>query len=135
MTKTGHKAKFNEDEDRYSRANNEERSNSESLPELKGSFNPKILRSNSSVSWRSLSSFDGPFASARKSCVESHGHCKKKRDEFVLERNMSARHSPNNIDNGLLRFYGAPMRASRRCGSGKSRASQAHSVAWNLLRL
>ncbi|KAK8482557.1 hypothetical protein V6N11_028431 [Hibiscus sabdariffa] len=124
-----------EDEDRYSRANNVERSNSESWPESREGFNPKILRSNSSVSWRSLSSFGGPFASARKSRVESHGHCKKKRDEFVLGRNRSARYSPNNIDNGLLRFYGTPMRGSRRCGSGKSRASQAHSVARSLLRL
>ncbi|CBI30427.3 unnamed protein product, partial [Vitis vinifera] len=33
---------------------------------------------------------------------------------FVLERNRSARYSPNNIDNGLLRFYLTPLRSSRR---------------------
>ncbi|GMI79904.1 OCTOPUS [Hibiscus trionum] len=133
-----------EDEDRYSRGNGVERSYSESWPEfrgerngdVRGGFNPKVLRSNSSVSWRDLSSFGaGPFSGARKSCdVESNGYSKKKRDEFVLERNRSARYSTNNIDNGLLRFYMAPN-GSRRGGSGKSRASHAHSIARTLLRL
>ncbi|KAE8717406.1 Phosphate transporter 4,2 [Hibiscus syriacus] len=121
-----------EDEDRYSRANDVGRSNSESWPELRGG-NPKSLRSNSSVSWRSLSSLGRPFVGERKNCVESNGHCKK-RDEFALERNRSARYSPNNIDNGLLRFYLTPMRGSRRCESGKSNASQ-HSIARSLPRL
>ncbi|GLT92666.1 hypothetical protein SLE2022_104930 [Rubroshorea leprosula] len=132
-----------EDEDRFSRANGVERSFSESWPELrgerngevKGAFNPKILRSNSSVSWRNSSGFGGPFGSARKSNVEVNGHGKKRRDEFVLERNRSARYSPNNIDNGLLRFYLTPMRGSRRGGSGKSRVNQAHSIARSVLRL
>ncbi|XVE97032.1 hypothetical protein REPUB_Repub02eG0275500 [Reevesia pubescens] len=132
-----------EDEDRYSRANGVERSYSESWPELRGErngdvrggFNPKVLRSNSSVSWRNSSSFGGSFGGARKNCVESNGHSKKKRDEFVLERNRSARYSPNNIDNGLLRFYLTPMRGSRRGGSGKSRTSHAHSIARSVLRL
>ncbi|XWS43812.1 hypothetical protein CRYUN_Cryun16bG0136400 [Craigia yunnanensis] len=132
-----------DDEDRYSRANGVERSYSESWPELRGErngdvrggFNPKILRSNSSVSWRNSSSFGGSFGGARKNFVESNGHSKKKRDEFVLERNRSARYSPNNIDNGMLRFYLTPMRGSRRGGSGKNRASHAHSIARSLLRL
>ncbi|XVF76772.1 hypothetical protein PTKIN_Ptkin13bG0293800 [Pterospermum kingtungense] len=131
-----------EDEDRYSRVNGVERSYSESWPELRngdvrGGFNPKVLRSNSSVSWRNSSSFGGSFAAARKSCVESNGHSKKKRDDqFVLERNRSARYSPNNIDNGLLRFYLTPLRSSRRgVGSGKSRASHAHSIARSVLRV
>ncbi|XP_022744840.1 UPF0503 protein At3g09070, chloroplastic-like [Durio zibethinus] len=127
-----------EDEDRYSRANGVERSYSESWPELRGErngdvrggFNPKVLRSNSSVSWRNSSSFGG----ARKKCVEPNGHSKK-RDEFVLEKNRSARYSPNNIDNGLLRFYLTPMRSSRRVGSGKSKASHAHSIARSAPRL
>ncbi|XVF55130.1 hypothetical protein PTKIN_Ptkin06aG0011600 [Pterospermum kingtungense] len=129
-----------EDEDRYSRANGVERSYSESWPELRGErngdvregLNPKLFRSNSSVSWRN----SGGFGGGRKSCVESNGHhSKKKRDEFVLERNRSARYSPKNIDNGLLRFYLTPMRGSRRGGSGKSRASNAHSIARSVLRL
>ncbi|KAK8617240.1 hypothetical protein V6N13_080158 [Hibiscus sabdariffa] len=133
-----------EDEDRYSRGNGVERSYSESWPEfrgerngdVRGGFNPKVLRSNSSVSWRDSSSFGaGSFTGARKSCdVELNGHSKKKKNEFVLERNRSARYSTNNIDNGLLRFYMAPN-GSRRGGSGKTRASHAHSIARTLLRL
>ncbi|KAJ9185330.1 hypothetical protein P3X46_004976 [Hevea brasiliensis] len=112
-----------EDEDMYSRANGVERSFSESWQELReerngevrGAFNPKIWRSNSSVSWRNSNGLGGgSFGSARKSSVETNGHGRKKRDEFVLERNRSARYSPNNIDNGLLRFYLTPMRSSRR---------------------
>lgn len=130
-----------EDEDRYSRANGVERSYSESWPELRGDrngdvrggFNPKLMRSNSSVSWRNFSSFGG----SRKNGVEANGgNVRKKRgDEFVLERNRSARYSPNNIENGLLRFYLTPMRGSRRGGSGKPRPNQAHSIARSVLRL
>lgn len=80
---------------------------------------------------------DRSFAAARKSCVESNGHSKKKKDEFVLERNRSARYSPNNIDNGLLRFNLTPgmMGSNRRDGSGKNRASHALSIARSVLRL
>ncbi|KAJ6407772.1 hypothetical protein OIU84_011131 [Salix udensis] len=133
-----------EDEDRYSRANGVERSFSESWPELRGErngdvrggFNPKMLRSNSSVSWRNSHNFGGgSFSSARKSSVETNGNGRKKRDEFVLERNRSARYSPNNMDNGLLRFYLTPMRNSRRNGWGKSKSSNAQSIARSVLRL
>ncbi|KAE8692423.1 auxin transporter-like protein 2-like [Hibiscus syriacus] len=133
-----------EDEDRYSRCNGVERSYSESWPEfrgerngdVRGGFNPKVLRSNSSVSWRNSSGFSaGSFSNARKSCdVESNGHSKKKTDEFVWERNKSSRYSATNFDNGLLRFYMAPN-GSRRGGSGKTRANHAHSIARTLLRL
>ncbi|KAM6550726.1 hypothetical protein CsatB_000534 [Cannabis sativa] len=146
-----------EDEDRYSRANGVERSYSESWPELRGDrngdvrggFNPKMLRSNSSVSWRNSQGFGGggSFGSMRKSnsssvasataaaTAETNGNGRKKKDEVVLERNRSARYSPNNIDNGLLRFYLTPMRSSRRSANGKSRYNQAHSIARSVLRL
>ncbi|KAL5806973.1 hypothetical protein ACOSQ4_029706 [Xanthoceras sorbifolium] len=132
-----------EDEDRYSRANGVERSFSESWQELrgerngevKGGFNPKVMRSNSSVSWRNSTNFGGSFGGSRKNGVEANGHGRKKKDEFVLERNRSARFSPNNIENGLLRFYLTPMRSSRRGGSGKSRSNHAHSIARSVLRL
>ncbi|KAK9193449.1 hypothetical protein WN944_004146 [Citrus x changshan-huyou] len=131
-----------EDEDRYSRANGVERSFSESWQELrgerngevKGGFNPKVLRSNSSVSWRNSSNFGG-LGGLKKNDLEANGNSKKKRDEFVLERNRSARYSPNNIENGLLRFYLTPMRGSRRGGSGKTRSNHAHSIARSVLRL
>ncbi|KAJ4704498.1 hypothetical protein OWV82_021400 [Melia azedarach] len=132
-----------EDEDRYSRPNGVERSFSESWQELrgerngevKGGFNPKVMRSNSSVSWRNSSNFGGSFAGLKKNGVEANGNGRKKRDEFVLERNRSARYSPNNIENGLLRFYLTPLRGSRRGGSGKSRSNHAHSIARSVLRL
>nr|XP_028945462.1 protein OCTOPUS [Malus domestica] len=137
-----------EDDDRYSsvRANGVERSFSESWPELRGSgggerngeakgFNPKLMRSNSSASWRNGSHGyggfgGGVFGSMRKS------NGSKKDDQVVLERNRSARYSPNHIDNGLLRFYLTPMRSSWRSGGvGKSRSSHAHSIARSVLRL
>ncbi|KAJ8753856.1 hypothetical protein K2173_000110 [Erythroxylum novogranatense] len=136
-----------EDDDRYSRSNGVERSFSESWQELRGArnggafragFNPKVLRSNSSVSWRHSQHFGGSattFGSARKSNVETNGHARKRRDEFVLERNRSARYSPNNIDNGLLRFYLTPMRNSRRTAWGKSKTNHAHSITRSVLRL
>ncbi|XP_050380508.1 protein OCTOPUS [Argentina anserina] len=152
-----------DDEDRYSsRPNGVERSFSESWPELRGSgerngeakgFNPKITRSNSSASWRNSHSFGGGvFGSMRKNgaVVEPHvngngnangnvnlnGSGRKKKEEVVLERNRSARYSPNHIDNGLLRFYLTPMRNSwRNGGPGKSRSNHAHSIARSVLRL
>ncbi|XP_062166394.1 protein OCTOPUS [Alnus glutinosa] len=134
-----------EDEDpRFSRPNGVERSFSESWQELRGerngdargAFNRKVFRSNSSVSWRNSNNFGGSFGSVRKNGLEANGHGKKKRDDqFVLERNRSARYSPNNIENGLLRFYLTPMRSSWRSGSGKSRSNHAHSIARSVLRL
>ncbi|XP_038903136.1 protein OCTOPUS-like [Benincasa hispida] len=136
-----------EEEDRESsRPNGVERSYSESWPELrgdrngdvKGGFNPKMFRSNSSVSWRSSSMMgSGYFSSSRKSNAESNGNGKKKKEEPqpVLERNRSARHSPTNVDNGLLRFYLTPLRGSRRGGSGKVKPNQAQSIARSVLRL
>ncbi|GAV91769.1 DUF740 domain-containing protein [Cephalotus follicularis] len=140
-----HRRSVNKDEDEHrfgSRPNGVERSFSESWQELRGErngdirggLNPKVLRSNSSVSWRNSSNFGGSFG-VRKNSVETTGNGKKKRDEFVVERNRSARYSPNNIENGLLRFYLTPMRSSGRGGLGKSKSTHAHSIARSVLRL
>ncbi|KAM7259459.1 hypothetical protein ACFE04_015200 [Oxalis oulophora] len=114
--------------------NGVERSFSESWQgngDVRGGFNnPTLSRSNSSVSWRNSSN----FGSIKKDGL-THGHGKKKKDEFVLERNRSARYSPNNIENGLLRFYLTPLRGSRRGGSGKIRSNYPPSVARSVLRL
>ncbi|XP_010256670.1 PREDICTED: UPF0503 protein At3g09070, chloroplastic-like [Nelumbo nucifera] len=132
-----------EDEERYCRANVVERSLSESWPELRrdangearAAFNRKVFRSNSSVSSRNSFNMGGSFSSStRRSIADTNGNSKKKREEFVLERNRSARYSPNNLDNGLLRFYLTPLRGSRRSGSGKSRKNT-HSIARSVLRL
>ncbi|CAN4106079.1 unnamed protein product [Withania somnifera] len=131
-----------EEDDSYSRSNGVQRSFSESWQDLRtngdvrGGINRKVFRSNSSVSWRnSMVIGGGSFGSVRKSGVEMNGHVKKKRDDVVLERNRSARYSPNHLDNGLLRFYLAPMRGSRRGLPGKSRPNGSHSIARSLLRL
>ncbi|GAU34182.1 hypothetical protein TSUD_162830 [Trifolium subterraneum] len=153
-----------EEDDRYSsrggNCNGVERSYSESWQEFRGErngdvrggvgigsigggggngFNRKMMRSNSSVSWRNAPSMGGGAGGifgGRKSDVQaSNGYLgRKARDEFVLERNRSARYSPNNnMDNGLLRLYLTP--GSRRNGSTKGRSSQAHSIARSVLRL
>ncbi|KAJ4971849.1 hypothetical protein NE237_004948 [Protea cynaroides] len=138
-------SKDDEEDERYCRGNVVERSLSESWQELRrdsngdarGAFNRKVFRSNSSVSSRSSFSTGGgggSFGGLRRSGRESNGHGKK-RDEFVLERNRSARYSPNNLDNGLLRFYLTPLRSSRRNGSGKSKSKNSHSIARSVLRL
>ncbi|CAJ1949224.1 unnamed protein product [Sphenostylis stenocarpa] len=134
-----------EDEDRYSRVNGVERSYSETWGGDGrggggggGGFNARMLRSNSSVSWRNaqgVGNGGGGFGGFRRNGVQGNGNGKKGKDEFVLERNKSARYSPNNIDNGLLRFYLTPMRGSRRNGSVKSRSNQAHSIARSVLGL
>ncbi|CAA3027963.1 UPF0503 protein At3g09070, chloroplastic-like [Olea europaea var. sylvestris] len=133
-----------EDEGRYSRINGVERSLSESWQDLRnernadvrGGFNRNVLRSNSSVSWRNSTHIGGSFGSSRKPVVDMNGNGKKKRDEFVLEKNRSARYSPNHFDNGLLRFYLTPMRGSRRGGGqGKIKPNSSHSIARSVLRL
>ncbi|KAG7027911.1 UPF0503 protein, chloroplastic, partial [Cucurbita argyrosperma subsp. argyrosperma] len=143
-----------DDEEDVSRRNGVERSFSGSWPELrgeqsmdvKGGFNPKMFRSNSSVSWRSASMVGGSFSSSsRKSNADCNGNGKKKKEQEqqqqqqqqpVLVRNHSARHSLTNVDNGLLRFYMTPMKDSRRGSSaGKVKPNQAHSIARSVLRL
>ncbi|CAN1275723.1 Protein OCTOPUS [Linum perenne] len=113
------RSNVNKDEDdRYSRVNGVERSYSESWPELRGGrvtgLNPKLMRSNSSVSWRNSN----------------------------IGGNRSNRYSPSHVDNGLLRFYLTPLRGSRRAsgsggigGWGKSKTNQVHSIARSVLRL
>ncbi|CAI9098393.1 OLC1v1035030C1 [Oldenlandia corymbosa var. corymbosa] len=141
-----------DDDDRYSKVNGVERSLSESWANGDGKegFNRKVFRSNSSVSWRNSNYIGGAGSfgggSVRKFGVEmTNGNVngKKRRDEFVLERNRSARYSPNDVDNGLLRFYLTPLRGSRRgVGGGggvvpaaKIRPNGAHSIARSVLRL
>ncbi|KAE9600846.1 hypothetical protein Lal_00011353 [Lupinus albus] len=128
----------NKDEDRYSRANKGARhSFSESWQNLrgdhngnrdcKGAFDGKLLRSNSSVSHRNGGNLGGSFGIVRRNGSESNEHGKKAKNEFVLERNKSAKYSPKNIDNGLLQLYLTPTRSSHRNGSVKT-SNKAHSI-------
>ncbi|GFP86253.1 upf0503 protein at3g09070 chloroplastic [Phtheirospermum japonicum] len=118
--------------------NGVERSLSQSWQELRrGDNNRNMLRSNSSVSWRNGNG-PGPFVGARRSNVEMYGHGngKKRSDHLVLDKNRNVRYSPNNLDNGLLRFYLTPMRSNhRRGGTGKVKPTNPHSVARSVMRM
>lgn len=98
--------------------------------EANGSVSQKLIRSYS-VSCRNQSKMTGLLSNA--SGVESRGNVLKSREEFLLQRNRSARYSPSNVDNGLLRFYLTPLRSHRRTQSGKSRLKSSHSTAKNIL--
>ncbi|KAL0336785.1 UNVERIFIED_CONTAM: protein OCTOPUS-like [Sesamum calycinum] len=108
--------KDEEEEEKYSRVNGVERSLSESWQDLRREGN-------------------GDVRGGHNRSVEMNGHGKKKRDDFMLEKNRSARYSPNHVDNGLLRFYLTPMRSSRRGGLGKIKPNNSHSIARSVLRL
>lgn len=102
--------------------------------EVNGAANHKLTRSHSSSSSKSSFNMAGSFQ-GMKGGAESKGHVSKRREEFVLERNRSARYSPNNLDNGLLRFYLTPLRTSRRSKSGQSRLKNSPSIAGSVLKL
>ncbi|CAA0381797.1 unnamed protein product [Arabidopsis thaliana] len=121
-----------EEEDRYRRLNGGmvERSLSESWPELRngggGGGGPRMVRSNSNVSWRSSGG-----GSARKV-------------NGLDRRNKSSRYSPKNGENGMLKFYLPHMKASRRMsgtggagggGGGGWANSHGHSIARSVMRL
>ncbi|XP_076946197.1 protein OCTOPUS-like [Bidens hawaiensis] len=145
-----------DDEDRCSSVSGVGRSYSESWQDGNNEGflnNRKVFRSNSSVSWRSSSlrnpnlnpnpnNINGKAVGNEHALMNGNGNGKSRRtgDEFVLERSRSTRYSPNNIDNGLLRFYLAPLSGSRRSGvgisSGKTRATgNSHLFSRNMLGL
>uniref|UniRef100_A0A7N0RHE0 Uncharacterized protein n=1 Tax=Kalanchoe fedtschenkoi TaxID=63787 RepID=A0A7N0RHE0_KALFE len=137
-------ANKDDEEERFSRVNGVERSYSESWQDLRGGkrngdelggFSRKIMRSNSSVSWRSSYSMDAAgFGSGRRIGVDMNGHGhssskKKKKKEFVLERNQSAKFSPNNNgDRSLFKFYLPPLSGSRRGGFGNAKPNNPHTT-------
>ncbi|XP_076959584.1 protein OCTOPUS-like [Bidens hawaiensis] len=142
-----------DDEDLCSSVSGVGRSYSESWQDCnnEGFINRKVFRSNSSVSWRSSSlrkpnpnpnNINGKAVGNEHAFMNGNGSRKSRRtgDEFVLERNRSTRYSPNNIDNGLLRFYLAPLSGNRRSGigisSGKTQATgNSHLFSRNMLGL
>ncbi|CAL9150653.1 unnamed protein product [Musa hybrid cultivar] len=101
-------------------ANVVERSLSESWPGLRShqGYNGRILWRNSTVSSRSSFGVHGGYGGIRHSSLDINGQSKRRKD-YVLERNRSARYSPSYGDNGMLRFYLTPMRNSRRNGSSR----------------
>ncbi|PWA57067.1 hypothetical protein CTI12_AA376860 [Artemisia annua] len=116
-----------EEDDRYSRVNGVARSYSGSW-EHSGT-NKKVFRSNSSVSWRN-SSIDMKKSSSEMNRLANGKNRRVGGDEFVLERNRSARHSPNHADSGLLRFYLTPLRGSRRSRPTINGVARSYSGSW-----
>ncbi|PON62798.1 hypothetical protein TorRG33x02_278140 [Trema orientale] len=99
--------------------------------EANGSVSQKLIRSYSVSCQKPTSKMDGLLSNSNAG--EARSNLVKRREELMLQRNRSARYSPNNVDNGLLRFYLTPLRSYRRSQSGKSRLKNAHSMAKNVL--
>ncbi|XP_015896911.3 protein OCTOPUS [Ziziphus jujuba] len=94
--------------------------------EANGSVGQKLIRSYS-MRCRNRCKMAG-MLSSNSSGVENRGSSLKRREELMLQRNRSAGYSPNNLDNGLLRFYLTPLRSYRRSKSAKSRLKNSLSV-------
>ncbi|KAF7847244.1 hypothetical protein BT93_L3159 [Corymbia citriodora subsp. variegata] len=77
---------------------------------------------------RKSSKIDGPGSLNGTGVAESEGIGLRMREESLLTRNRSVKYSPNNLDNGLLRFYLTPSR-SYGSKSVKSRLRKAHTLA------
>ncbi|KAL5580821.1 hypothetical protein UlMin_013263 [Ulmus minor] len=99
--------------------------------EANGSVSQKLIRSYSVSCRNNPGKMAGLLSNANG--AEMNGNGLKKREEFTLQRNRSARYSPNNVDNGLLRFYLTPLRSYKRSQSGKSRLKNSYSTAKNVL--
>lgn len=107
----------------------------ESWQKLRGLAHGEVNRMVSQKLIRSytISTRDSCQMAGSTSGIEAKENGLKRREELVLQRNRSARYSPNNLDNGLLRFYLTPLRSHGRSKSGKSRLKNSHSVTRNVL--
>ncbi|KAE9594143.1 hypothetical protein Lalb_Chr18g0050681 [Lupinus albus] len=56
------------------------------------------------------------------------------RQELMIHRDRSIRHSPNNADNGLLRFYLTPLKSYRGSRSGRSGLKDLNPTARSLIK-
>lgn len=92
-----------------------------------GTVSQKLIRS------YTVSARDSSKLACNVSSFETREDGMKRREDLVLQRNGSVRYSPNNIENGLLRFYLTPLRSYGRSKSGKSRLQNSHSMATNVL--
>ncbi|KAI5603495.1 hypothetical protein BDE02_01G223000 [Populus trichocarpa] len=95
--------------------------------EANGIVTPKLIRS------YTVSARDSCQMACSSSGAESKENDMKRREDHLLKRNRSARYSPNNLDNGLLRFYLAPLRSYGRSKSGKSGLKNSNSMSRNVL--
>lgn len=98
-----------------------------------GTVSEKLIRSYS-VSARNSSACktDGLCNSVEGKEVSGGAGGLRRRDELILQRNRTTTaYSPNNLDNGLLRFYLTPVRSYRRSKSGRSKLKSSQSMAMN----
>ncbi|KAJ8749776.1 hypothetical protein K2173_012327 [Erythroxylum novogranatense] len=93
--------------------------------EANGVVSPQLLRSHT------VSSRDPCRMASCASTFENKENGSKRREDLVLQRNRSPRYSPNNLENGMLRFYLTPLRSYGRSKSGKSRLHNSQSMAKN----
>ncbi|KAM7259108.1 hypothetical protein ACFE04_014849 [Oxalis oulophora] len=91
------------------------------------SVSEKLVRSYS-VSARNSFNMDALIL-GKSNTDEEHIQDMKRKDEILLQRNRSVRYSPNNIDNGLLKFYLTPSRNYKRSKSVMCRLKNVHSVS------
>ncbi|GKV07986.1 hypothetical protein SLEP1_g19680 [Rubroshorea leprosula] len=89
----------------------------------------KLMRSYS-VSCRNSSKVERAF---HGTSGETKDDSEKRRENVVSQQNRSVRYSPNNLDNGLLRFYLTPLRSYRRSKSGKGMLKSTQSAGVNVL--
>ncbi|GAV74477.1 DUF740 domain-containing protein [Cephalotus follicularis] len=132
-------SKFGDDEERYGGDNVVDGAVAESRQKLRrvangdaggsGGVSQKLLRSYS-VSSRNCYRTDALVQG--KNNVETNVDGVKRREELV-QQNRSGGYSPNNFDNGLLRFYLTPSRTFKRSKSGKSRLKNVHSIPGSVL--
>ncbi|KAL5750444.1 hypothetical protein ACOSP7_025047 [Xanthoceras sorbifolium] len=92
--------------------------------EVNGTVSEKLIRSYSVSAKNNACKVDGLYSGMNGGVVEAKdngGVGGRRRDELMLQRNRTTAYSPNNLDNGLLRFYLTPVRSYRRSKSGRSR--------------
>ncbi|CAI9759133.1 unnamed protein product [Fraxinus pennsylvanica] len=78
----------------------------------------KLARSSSVVGLRNSGEIQGS-SYGRRSVDNSGLRAYKGREEFMLERNMSAKYSSMDLDNGIVPFYMTPLRSLRSIKGGK----------------
>ncbi|KAK2641697.1 hypothetical protein Ddye_023460 [Dipteronia dyeriana] len=102
--------------------------------EANGTVSEKLIRSYSvSANKNNACKVDGLYSGMNGvGLMESkdNGVGGRRRDELMLQRNRTTTaYSPNNLDNGLLRFYLTPVRSYRKSKSGRSRLKNSQSMA------
>lgn len=94
----------------------------------------KLTRSNSVVGLRNSREITG--SSYRRRSVDNDGvRPYKGREDFMLERNTSAKYLSMDLDNGTVPFYMTPLRSMRTMKGGKFKLENSNSIPGNVLQL